>query len=149
MTLQVTRADRLFLIGLRAAATPPGPCCCTFRLFGEQFKSHGARLLGSILALEYLLRLMPTRKFQLLPIEAEHVTADEAVLLGCLSRTQIDDDEGRVYDFSCHFGATAPQMLCDLLNDIAEIFDAHDLGFSLPTPVLEWTEASATPKHLH
>ncbi|MEO0883939.1 MAG: hypothetical protein AAFY34_14585 [Pseudomonadota bacterium] len=149
MILTITRADRLFLIGLRAAATPPGPCRCTFRLFGEQFQSNGARLLGSILALEYFLRLMPTRKFQLLPIESEQITADEAVLLGCLSRTQIDDDEGRLRDFSCHFGTTAPQMLCDLLNDIAEIFDAHDLGFSLPEPVPEWSNASSSPKHLH
>lgn len=128
-------AERLFLTGLRAAAIPPGPCGCLFNLYHDHFGRDGVSVLGNIFALGHILRLMPSRRFHYMHLEAETMTSDETALVEALSHTQISQYSLRQEKFSKHFHTQIPLILGDLLDGIAGTFEHHSLLFSPETRV--------------
>lgn len=126
----VSRAEHLLLVALRSIGTPPGPCPCLFRLYGDHFKRDGGTLLGSIFAAERLLRLMPHYEIEIGAIDAPVRTPDEVAILHCLACTQSKDQMQQYYHFKRHFNVMLPRMLSDLFEDIAYVFEHHDMQFS-------------------
>lgn len=118
---------------------------CHYRLFGETFLEDGARLLGSVFALERLISLMPGYVFGFGSVKADSKTRDETVLLECLGLFQAGKEEHAQRKFVREFNLTMPSMLRDLFREISQGFQRYSLGFGVPetTQALQMIERPA------
>ncbi|MEM6898598.1 MAG: hypothetical protein AAF583_02345 [Pseudomonadota bacterium] len=137
MNEQITKADHLLLTALRSVRSASGPCPCLFRLYGDHFKRDAGTLLGSIFAFEQLLRLMPNHQVHLHPVDSTVQSSDEMTIIYCMSCTQSNDQMQTCDQFRRHFNVTLPQMLSDLFEDIALMFEHHNMAFSSTLPPLK------------